>query len=108
MLSAKSENSLKAYLSAFDEYLDDAPETRGFVKDLSYTLGQRRSHHPHRVAVVADSVVQLQEKLLTVKPSRAKERTLAFVFTGQGAQYVTCLSVAPFLPCSHCNLYLAT
>lgn len=88
VFSAKTENSLNAYLSAFDEYLDETPETNNFLKDLSYTLGQRRSHHLHRVAVVADSVASLQEKLSAAKPSKAKDRYTAFIFTGQGAQYV--------------------
>lgn len=86
VFSAKTEKSLTAYLASFDEYLDEAPESSGFARDLGYTLGQRRTHHPYRVAVVADSVESLQEKLSSVKPSRIKERVIAFAFTGQGAQ----------------------
>ncbi|RYC55767.1 hypothetical protein CHU98_g10440 [Xylaria longipes] len=87
VFSAKAEKSLTDYLSAFDEYLDEAPESRDFVKNLSYTLGQRRTHHPYRVSVVADSIVSLQEKLLTAKPTRAKDQVISMAFTGQGAQY---------------------
>ncbi|KAF2136192.1 uncharacterized protein K452DRAFT_302958 [Aplosporella prunicola CBS 121167] len=87
VLSAKTEKSLKSYLSSFDEYLDEAPESSDFAKDLGYTLGQRRTHHPYRVSVVADSVASLQEKLTAAEPTRVKDRTLAFAFTGQGAQY---------------------
>ncbi len=87
VFSAKSEKSLTSYLSSFDDYLDEeAPDTSDFVKNLSYTLGQRRTHHPYRVSVVADSVASLQEKLLAVKPRRSKDQVVAFVFTGQGAQ----------------------
>lgn len=86
VLSAKSEKSLTSYLTDFDEYLDEVPETSDFFRDLSYTLGQRRTHYPYRVTAVADSVATLQEKLSAAKPSRIKDQTIAFAFTGQGAQ----------------------
>ncbi|KAK8080385.1 polyketide synthase [Apiospora hydei] len=86
-VSAKSEKSLVSYLSSFDEYLSEAPKTDAFMARLSYTLGQRRTHFPHRVSVVADSLMSLIEKLSTVKTCRAKDRVVAFAFTGQGAQY---------------------
>lgn len=87
VFSAKTQKSLTSYLSTFDEYLDEAPESSEFAKDLSYTLGQRRNHYPYRVAAVADSIETLQEKLSALKPSRTKERGVLFVFTGQGAQH---------------------
>ncbi|KAK0630367.1 polyketide synthase-like protein [Bombardia bombarda] len=89
VFSAKAEKSLTAYLTSFDDYLDEdaPPETSDFLRDLSYTLGQRRSQHQYRVAVAADSLQTLQEKLLTAKPTRIKDRTLAFAFTGQGVQH---------------------
>ncbi|KAK8051824.1 polyketide synthase [Apiospora rasikravindrae] len=85
--SAKSEKSLISYLSSFDEYLREAPGTDEFMARLSYTLGQRRTHFPHRISVVASSTSSLIEKLSTSKPSRAKDRVVVFAFTGQGAQY---------------------
>ncbi|KAK8042488.1 polyketide synthase [Apiospora phragmitis] len=85
--SAKSETSLISYLLSFDEYLSEAPDTDEHMMHLSYTLGQRRTHFPHRVSVIADSTTSLMEKLAIVKPSRAKDRVVAFAFTGQGAQY---------------------
>lgn len=86
VFSAKTQKSLTSYLSSFKDYLDEAPRSNDFVRDLSYTLGQRRTHYPYRVSVVADSVESLQDELATLKPNRIKDRTLAFVFTGQGAQ----------------------
>ena len=86
VLSARTEKSLTSYLSSFDEYLDEAPDSSDFIKNLSYTLGQRRTHHPYRVSALADSVASLQEKLSTAKPNRIKDQTIAFAFTGQGAQ----------------------
>ncbi|RYP74772.1 hypothetical protein DL769_003946 [Monosporascus sp. CRB-8-3] len=87
VLSARSEKSLASYLSSFDEYLDAAPESGEFTKDLSYTLGQRRTHFQYRVSATANSVADLKEKLSTAKVSKARDRVIAFAFTGQGAQY---------------------
>lgn len=86
IFSAKTQKSLTSYLTSFKEYLDEAPMSSDFFRDLSYTLGQRRTHYPYRVSAVASSVGGLQEKLSTLKPNRIKDRTHAFVFTGQGAQ----------------------
>jgi acyl transferase domain-containing protein len=88
VLSARTEKSLNSYLASFDEYLDEAPESSEFIRNLSYTLGQRRTQFPYRVAAVAESISALQEKLSAVKPNRARDQTIGFVFTGQGAQYV--------------------
>nr|ALQ32775.1 putative polyketide synthase [Fusarium babinda] len=87
VLSAKSESSLVAYLSALDKYLESVDGSDKFLKDLAYTLGQRRSHHSHRVAVVADSKQDLMTQLSLVRPKKIRDRTVSFVFTGQGAQH---------------------
>ncbi|KAI0197163.1 putative polyketide synthase [Xylaria flabelliformis] len=87
VFSAKAEKSLTDYLSSFENYLDEAPESRDYAKNLSYTLGQRRTHNIYRASVVADSIANLQEKLSTIKPTRIKEQVIAMAFTGQGAQY---------------------
>jgi acyl transferase domain-containing protein len=59
--------------------------------DVAYTLGQRRSHLPWRIGVVASSLGDLAESLSAgdVKPSRASPvpPRVAFVYTGQGAQW---------------------
>lgn len=86
VFSAKTQKSLTSYLISFDEYLDTVSDSSDFATDLSYTLGQRRNHHPYRVAAVANSMESLQEKLSVLKPTRTKERAVLFVFTGQGAQ----------------------
>jgi acyl transferase domain-containing protein len=86
VFSAKTQKSLTSYLITFDEYLDTVSESSDFATNLSYTLGQRRNHHPYRVAAAADSMESLQERLSALKPTRTKERAVLFVFTGQGAQ----------------------
>ncbi|KAJ4245071.1 hypothetical protein NW762_014282 [Fusarium torreyae] len=90
VFSAKSENSLAHYLSSFDQHLHSAESqnhSSKFLKDLAYTLGQRRSHHPWRVAAVADSIQDLKTHLSAAKPKKIRDRAVAFVFTGQGAQH---------------------
>ena len=57
-----------------------------FIKDLSYTLGQRRTHFQYRAAATASSAAELKEKLSLAKVSKTRDRVIAFVFTGQGAQ----------------------
>lgn len=84
--SARFESSLNAYLSSFRDYLNRVSDSEAFLRDLSYTLGQRRTHHPHRVAVTADSLEALKESLATAKSRKARDQNVAFVFTGQGAQ----------------------
>lgn len=86
VFSAKSESSLLAYLSSFLEYLNTVLNSSTFMKDLCFTLGQRRTHHAHRIAVAADSLESLKAELSMAKSKKIKERIITFVFTGQGAQ----------------------
>lgn len=86
VFSAKTESSLTSYLSSFKQFLESAPQSSDFSRNLSFTLGQRRTHYPYRVAVAANSPISLSEQLTGRKPSKVKEPTIAFVFTGQGAQ----------------------
>ena len=86
VLSARSEKSLVSYFSSFDEYLNGVAESNEFTKNLSYTLGQRRTHFQYRVAATASSAAELKEKLSTAKVGKTRDRVIAFVFTGQGAQ----------------------
>ncbi|KAH8201465.1 hypothetical protein TruAng_004389 [Truncatella angustata] len=89
--SARSQVSLDAYIISFRDYLNTASSSISNFNDLAFTLGQRRTHFQHRNAVSASSIDELKQKLQTFPPSAksvlAKDQTLAFVFTGQGAQY---------------------
>nr|R4WH05.1 RecName: Full=Highly reducing polyketide synthase ACRTS2; Short=HR-PKS ACRTS2; AltName: Full=ACR-toxin biosynthesis protein S2 [Alternaria alternata]BAN19720.1 polyketide synthase [Alternaria alternata] len=87
VFSAKTRDSLTAYLASFHEYLLKAQESHEFLKDLSYTLGQRRTHHAYRASVVANSISDLRKEIPNLKPSKIRQRSVIFVFTGQGAQY---------------------
>ncbi|KAL9587952.1 MAG: hypothetical protein Q9203_003236, partial [Teloschistes exilis] len=58
---------------------------------LAFTLGQRKTHFAHRVAVAAKSASCLKDHLRSMtkitKSGTAKDPVIAFTFTGQGAQY---------------------
>lgn len=91
VLSAKSPISLQAYVSSFQKHLQSVPCSIQCTKQLAFTLGQRRTHFPYRVAITADSADSLRQKLQTIpasaKTGTAKDPILAFVFTGQGSQH---------------------
>lgn len=91
LLSAKDESAARSMVANLRDHL----ETRGeddhqFAQNLAYTLGQRRSVFPWKVAVQAKSVTELNETLedKTLKPLLSSEAPrLGFVFNGQGAQW---------------------
>ena len=98
-LSAKQESVLPAYAQRYLDFLAHHPELD--LGDLCYTSHVGRSHYGHRLSFVAPSVAALQEQLAaylatdnpvghshgTVPPMAAAPK-IAFLFTGQGAQYV--------------------
>ncbi|KAK7979719.1 hypothetical protein PG989_012176 [Apiospora arundinis] len=62
----------------------------GVIFDIAYTLGERRTHLPYRIACTASSTDELGQMLQN--PSNAPKLAptvpkLAFVYTGQGAQW---------------------
>ena len=70
------------------------------LPDLTYTLGERRNHHPHRLTLVARSIPELIEELdaFAIKEDSVKVRTsftprpesaprIAFIMSGQGPQW---------------------
>lgn len=100
--SAVSESSLRSVLSSYASFLGENPETR--LADLSWTLNNRRSRHPVRTSIVAQTVDDLVNKLelaatsagihatsepvFTLKSQTMRPQILA-IFTGQGAQWAT-------------------
>ncbi|KAI9736149.1 MAG: Type I Iterative PKS [Cirrosporium novae-zelandiae] len=81
-IAANVATYLKAHADCGTDLLDN----------LTFTLNQKRSTFPFRMAFATSSVADLTEKLeaKNLKVVRAsKEPKLAFVFTGQGAQWAT-------------------
>ncbi|KAI1418873.1 polyketide synthase [Xylaria sp. FL1777] len=90
VLSANSRGSLLSTMSTYKIWVEHHPDTS--LKDLSYTLSQRRSAFPWRLSFTASDHLSLQEALsqgperLPIKPI-ATQPYIVFVFTGQGAQW---------------------
>lgn len=92
VLSANSENSVRSQMRNLGVYLEQRPEALelSLMGKVAYTLSQRRSFLPWKVAVSATTSSELVHKLSNsdVRPiSSFSAPKIAFVFTGQGAQW---------------------
>ncbi|MBW4636528.1 MAG: type I polyketide synthase [Iphinoe sp. HA4291-MV1] len=97
-LSAKSEDALLEMAQRYQEFLLNHPEVS--LADVCFTANTGRTHFDYRLAVVAESRVQLQKELsaftanqetTTVVSGQVKSKKrpkVAFLFTGQGSQYL--------------------
>ncbi|KAM7219555.1 acyl transferase/acyl hydrolase/lysophospholipase [Rhypophila decipiens] len=92
--SAASESSLKESLLAFENFLDENPNTS--LLDLAWTLSTRRTTLPSRISVAAldrhDLIAKLQEasnSAIKYASASTKDTQLLAIFTGQGAQWAT-------------------
>ncbi|KAI8934469.1 hypothetical protein NX059_009197 [Plenodomus lindquistii] len=96
VLSSKDQTSAKRVSEELNTWLQKdaqgAHET-GFLDNIAYTLGQRRTHLEHRTFAIASSLHELTDKLSKDLPvARRSQRhgsNLVMVFTGQGAQWPT-------------------
>lgn len=86
VLSANDLTSLKANISALCNHVVN-PSVSTSLPDLAYTLSQRRSRLWHRAFVTTDTLDDLDEADFTVAKRSTEAPKVAFVFTGQGAQW---------------------
>jgi acyl transferase domain-containing protein len=92
-LAAHEEGVAVASASAFAEHLTSRTERDedAFLDDLAYTLCERRSRLPWSCFVVAATKEEIVEKLRAPSLKAIRQLNdvprLAFVFTGQGAQW---------------------
>lgn len=100
-LSAKTPEALAALADAVRDALCQgaAGDSALRLDDVAYTAGARRSHHEHRLAVVARSSVELADALAAFSRAEppaflaqgrvplAGPPKVAFVFSGQGSQW---------------------
>lgn len=93
--SAFDKEGVNRLVKAYHEYLSAKKECgaitdeQAYLDDLSYTLADKRTHFTWRSPIVANSVDSLLSSLDNIsQPIRAGTNPkLAFVFTGQGAQW---------------------
>ncbi len=86
-LTARSEPALRDYAASMADFFNAQPDTS--LADAAHTLATARTRYPHRLAVAAATSASLAEKLKTVNsaPTWRERPKVAFLFTGQGAQY---------------------
>ncbi|KAM7218886.1 putative polyketide synthase [Rhypophila decipiens] len=93
VLSGNDETALRSSMQKLGIWLEQHAELyqTTMPRNLSYTLCQRRSHLPWRIAIVDNMCSGLAGGMNShdVVPTRASSDPpkLAFVFTGQGAQW---------------------
>jgi malonyl CoA-acyl carrier protein transacylase len=95
-LSARTESALTALASRYQQHLTTHP-TLNFA-DVCFTTNTGRSHFEHRLSLVAASTKQAIEKLTAfiagqettgvLRGRKTESSEVAFLFTGQGSQYV--------------------
>ncbi|OBF13777.1 type I polyketide synthase [Mycobacterium sp. ACS4331] len=90
-VSARSAEALTATAGRLAEHLGRQPDIS--LTDLGYTLGQRRAHLPHRVALTVEHVEDARRQLEAlaqdgqVATERVAAPKVAFVCTGMGPQW---------------------
>jgi amino acid adenylation domain-containing protein len=96
-LSAKNEAALKELGQRYADFLASHADVS--LADICFTANTGRSHFNHRLAMVVDSREQLVEQLATFADGQdttqlmcnqvgKKPPKIAFLFTGQGSQYI--------------------
>jgi len=96
-LSAKCEKALKELVQRYKELLGN--NYTASITDICFTANTGRDHFKHRLAVLGESTIELQERLealltgheirgLVKGQAKDKSPKIAFLFTGQGSQYM--------------------
>ncbi len=93
-ISAHSPQALAEQAQAFRQLLLESP---GGLANIVYTASARRTHHAYRAAVAGLSAAELAERLGVLAQERrplsppdqlSQKRKVAFVFPGQGGQWI--------------------
>lgn len=85
VFSANDGASLQSYVDTLDKHLSNL-DVKVKLRDLAYTLSERRNHHFYRGYIVAQGSEIDCETMVQSKKSSEHPR-IGFVFTGQGAQW---------------------
>ena len=96
-LSAKTEPALRQLAERYGQLVTSSSAD---LSDICFSANTGRTHFSHRLAMVAASHVDLAEQLATLRneaelpgltplhPDQIETPNVAFLFTGQGSQYV--------------------
>ncbi|MBF0450082.1 MAG: SDR family NAD(P)-dependent oxidoreductase [Candidatus Magnetomorum sp.] len=95
--SAKTPDALQGICRSYLDFLENQKADL-YPPDIGYTTARRRTHHPYRLALTANSVEEIQEKLnvfISGEHRRGlvhgriveKSSELVFVFSGMGPQW---------------------
>ncbi len=94
-LSAQTETALRELAAKYETYLQS--KTEASLQDICFSANTGRTHFAERLGIVAESNSDLQQKLADflqgdetkgVFTGQSDTQTVAFLFTGQGSQYV--------------------
>ncbi|MCC0177306.1 alpha/beta fold hydrolase [Waterburya agarophytonicola K14] len=95
-LSAKNESALTDLVLSYKDYLEEREDVD--LADICYTANTGRIHFDYRVFIPCESKEELRSKLAQVTAGKLKSgivkgevshnHQIAFLFTGQGSQYV--------------------
>ena len=98
-LSAKTPKALDYLVNRYHNHIKNPIEDA--IADICYTANTGRSHFNHRLALIVSNQQELAEKLLQHQgieavaglfsgqvPSNTSSPKVAFLFTGQGSQYI--------------------
>ena len=100
-LSAPSQEALKRIARLHSQWFEDkTEENETFVENLCYSLNERRSQFPHRLALTFQTISEASkilteyandsvglEKIVAYGKVNAADSKLVFVFGGQGSQW---------------------
>jgi acyl transferase domain-containing protein/acyl carrier protein/protein-L-isoaspartate O-methyltransferase len=96
-LSARTPGALRSYAARFERYLSSASDS---LAEIAYTMNTRRTPFAERLAIVATSGADATAALaafasgeaspavVSTSTDRSTPRKVAFLFTGQGSQYL--------------------
>lgn len=100
-LSAQSPEALRELAGKYRSWLDTTATTSAYtLHDICYTASMRRGHHEYRLAALGMDHAELADQLGAFGNGEARQNTilgqaipgrrrkLAFVFSGQGAQWI--------------------
>ncbi|KAF2015178.1 hypothetical protein BU24DRAFT_372104 [Aaosphaeria arxii CBS 175.79] len=100
VLSANDKTSTEKVMKNLGVYLEQRPEVfqNDLLSNLAYTLGQRKSLHPWRIAVSVSTGSELVEalssgKVIPTKQELEKPR-IGWIFTGQADKHLRSIGAA--------------